>query len=378
MKYGHLERFNITLRALAPVFIGSGERLNKKEYILNKRKGIIHFPDFALLVTFLKSRGLLPKYEEFLIQPRYNDFQAFLRENKIAEAEYPSFISYSIAAGEAAQAANFREVLTFIKDSDGRPYIPGSSLKGAIRTALAAYLMNNRDWNRFRQKIERADNSGHMRYYLSSESKSLEKQIFYRLDVKNPRNGEVLNSPINDIMQGIRISDSVPLGFENLTLTGKYDRRPDGTANRLPIFRECLVPGSEVQLMMTLDKPVLAKVGLSIDSIEAALHSFADAYYANFEQFFKELPEDTSLAAQKGVDIFLGGGAGFVSKTLVYNLFSQRDKALPFTAKILSKQFPRHGHFKDAAKYKVSPHILKTTMYAGEYYQMGRCELILK
>ena len=65
MKYGHLERFNITLRALAPVFIGSGERLNKKEYILNKRKGIIHFPDFALLVTFLKSRGYCLSMKSF-------------------------------------------------------------------------------------------------------------------------------------------------------------------------------------------------------------------------------------------------------------------------------------------------------------------------
>lgn len=378
MKYGHLERFDITLRALAPIFIGSGEHLNKKEYIFDKQQGIIHFPDFARLITFLKSRTLLSKYEELLIQPQYNDFQAFLVKNKIVEAEYPSFVSYSIAAGEAAQVPNFREVLTFIKDSDGRPYIPGSSIKGAIRTALAAYLMKKGEWDRLRQNIDRADSSGNARYYLSNETKTLEKQIFYRLEIKNPRNGEVLAGPINDIMQGIRISDSAPLGFENLTLAGKYDRKPDGTANLLPIFRECLVPGSEARLVMTLDMPVLAKVGLNIDSIEDALHSFADEHYANFEQFFMELPEDAPVAAQQGVDIILGGGSGYVSKTLAYNLFSQRNQAVQLAAKIMAKQFPRHGHFKDATGYKVSPHILKTTMYAGKYYQMGRCELILK
>ncbi|NLK52426.1 MAG: type III-A CRISPR-associated RAMP protein Csm5 [Syntrophomonadaceae bacterium] len=378
MKYGHLERINLTLRMLAPVFIGSGERLNKKEYIFDAKKGIIYFLDLPRLVVFLKSRSLLSKYEEFLIQPRYKDFRVFLKENKIVEADYSSFVSYSITAGEAARVPNFREVVTFIKDADGRPYIPGSSLKGAIRTALAAQLMKKGDWDQERRNIEVADTSGPPRRYLSGESSILEKKAFYRLGIQNPKNGEVLFSPINDFMQGIRISDSAAVDFENLTLAGKYDRKPDGTFNLLPIFRECLIPGTEVQLLMTLDRPMLAKVGLDLNSIEDALHSFADDHYANFEQFFTELPEDASIEAKQGVDIILGGGAGYVSKTLTYNLLPMRDQAVSVTAKILAKQFQRHGHFKDASKYKVSPHILKTTMYAGEYYQMGKCELILK
>lgn len=378
MKYGHLERVNIILRSLAPVFIGSGERLNKKEYIFNAKKGIIYFPDFSRLFAFLKSRSLLPKYEEFLTKPRYNDFRAFLEENKIIEADYPHFVSYSIAAGEAARVSNFREVLTFINDSEGRPYIPGSTLKGVIRTALAAQLIKKGDWDRDRLNIKRADTSTAPRYYLSRENSTLEKKVFYRLGIRNPKNGEVLSSPINDFMQGIRISDSASVGFENLTLAGKYDRKPDGTVNLLPIFRECLIPGTEVHLHMTLDMPMLAKVGLNLNSIEDALHSFADEHYANFERIFAELPEDASVKAKQGVDIILGGGAGYVSKTLIYNLYPERDQAVSLAAKILAKRFHKHDHFKDASNYKVSPHILKTTMYAGEYYQMGKCELILK
>ena len=378
MKYGHLERLNIVLRALAPVFIGSGERLNKKEYIFDANKGVIYFPDFSRLIPFLKSRSLLPKYEEFLIQPRYKDFRAFLEDNKISKADYPSFVSYSIAAGEAARVQNFREVLTFVKDPEGRPYIPGSSVKGAIRTALAARLIKKGEWERDRRNIESADTSVAPRHYLSRESSALEKKIFFRLGIRDPENGEALSGPINDFMQGIRISDSASMDFENLTLAGKYDRKPDGTVNQLPIFRECLIPGAEAHLLMLLDMPVLAKVGLNLDSIEDALHSFADMHYANFEQIFAELPEDATAAPNQGVDIILGGGAGYVSKTLTYNLFPKREQAVPVAAKILAKQFQKHGHLKDAGNYNVSPHILKTTMYAGEYYQMGRCELILK
>lgn len=409
MLNGHLERREVILRLLAPVHIGSGERLNKKEYIFDGRSGSIYFPDFARLFTFLKERSLISKYEEFLLKPRDNDFRVFLGSHNITEADYPVFVRYQIAAGEAARSANFREVLTFIKDSAGRPYIPGSSLKGAIRTAIAAYLTQQGDWERSRQAIETADASAPPRRYLASETRSLESRVFYRLGIQD-RNGRIINDPVNDFMQGIRISDSAPMSFANLTLAGKYDRRTDGTVNSLPIFRECLIPGTEAHFMLTLDLPILAKVGLNLKIIEKALHIFADDHYANFEHAFPELPDDAPAAATQGVDLILGGGAGYVSKTITYNLFSprnragaqtpeqeqdnnrardqklqpgreqvtERSRALPLVSRILAKQFARHGHANDAQRHKVSPRMLKTTMYAGTYYQMGRCELIIK
>ncbi len=377
MKYGHLERLNITLRSLAPVYIGSGESLNKKEYVFDRQKGLIYFPNLPRLAAFLKSRSLLAKYEEYLYQQRQNDFLFFLKNNGIEEADYPSFISYSIEAGEAAQEPNFRNVLTFIKDAAGHPYIPGSSVKGAIRTALAAVLIKKGQWDRERREIAGADSSLGAKKFLARETGRLEKRIFYRLGIKDPKNGREINEPINDLMRGVSISDSAPLGFETMTLTGKYDRMPDGAINRLPIFRESLKPGSEARLTMTLDTAMLAKAGLNVRGIETALHSFADQHYANFEQYFAEKPADTAGSAQRGADIILGGGTGYVSKTLLYNLFTRQD-ALDLAAKIMVKQFPRHGHGKDAAVYKVSPHALKMAMYGGQYYQMGRCELILE
>ena len=85
----------------------------------------------------MKSRGLLAKFERFLTQSRNNDLRVFLEENSVREKDYLTFTSYSIEAGEAARIPNFREVLTFLKGPDGLPYIPGSSLKGVIRTALS-------------------------------------------------------------------------------------------------------------------------------------------------------------------------------------------------------------------------------------------------
>ncbi len=378
MKYGHLERLDITLRALGPVFIGSGESLNKKEYIFDARKGLIHFPDLPRLVAFLKSRSLLQDYENYLYRQQRNDLRNFLMSNGVAETDYPSFVSYSIEAGEAARAPNFRETLTFIKDSTGYPYIPGSSVKGAVRTALAAMLIQKGSWDSSRREISNADSSVNARRFLARETVRLENKIFSRLGIKDPRDGREINSPVNDLMRGVSISDSAPLSFETLTLTGKFDRSPDGAVNRLPIFREVLKPGSQARLVITLDTTMLAKAGLNAQSIEKALHCFADQHYESFERHFAENTDDAAVPADQGVDIILGGGAGYVSKTLVYNLFQQREQALGLAAKIMAKQFPRHGHGKDATGYRVSPHMLKTTMYNGRYYQMGRCELIIE
>ncbi|HZJ84464.1 MAG TPA: type III-A CRISPR-associated RAMP protein Csm5 [Syntrophomonadaceae bacterium] len=379
MKYGHLERLDITLRTLAPLFIGSGESYTKKEYILDPDTRQIHFPYLPDLITYLKNRNCLQEYEKFLLRADKNDLGLFLKENKIRPKEYDEFVAYSIDAGEAIENEQFREVLTFMKDAYGLPYIPGSSLKGAIRTAIAAQLIKEDDFNWARRGIENADTSVRPRRYLSREDNNINRRIFFRLEHKDIRTNELIRNPINDFMQGIRVSDSHPLELINLTLVGKHERKPDGSVALLPIFRECLIPGSEAKLQITLDKPILAKAGITIDFIERALHNFADDHYESFEQHFEEKSEDAEIAANQGVDLILGGGAGFVSKTLIYNLYNEREMALARAAFILNKQFPpNHGHSKSLRLYKVAPHVLKTTKYKGQYYQMGRCELIIE
>ena len=380
MRYGHLEKIKFKLRLLAPLFIGSGQRLTKKEYIFDTGKGKVFFPDMPKLVRFLKERHMLTTYESFLNNPRQKDFKGFLDAHNIGSKEYNDFILYSIDAGEAVNSQRFREVLTFIKDPEGRPYIPGSSLKGALRTAIASFVLKRGGWSYQRKSVEQGvGNFKGAKKYLSWENKNLEEKLFARLDIKNPRKPEQkLPVPINDLMRGIQVSDSLPLDFKHLTLTGKYDRQPDGNYKLLPIFRECLIPGSEAHFSITFDLPMLKKAGLAPSDLEKALHGFSDAYYENFEEFFAELPDDALTGAQEGVDMFLGGGAGFVSKTLIYNLFPDHKRALELTAKIMSHQFPRHKHDKDVKVYKVSPHTLKTTFYQGQYYQMGRCELIME
>ena len=61
----------------------------------------------------------------------------FLRENKVKVEDYQQFADYEIYdVNEIIENRSLKGIQQFVKDNMGYPYIPGSSLKGAIRTAI--------------------------------------------------------------------------------------------------------------------------------------------------------------------------------------------------------------------------------------------------
>ena len=169
MRYGHLERKKLTIKTLSPVYIGSGLTIGKKEYIFDKEREIIHFVDMPALYSYLKSVNLLNEYEKFLLNKSRNDLLVFLQENRVDENAFKSFVRYSIDGGEAAREERFKGIMTFIKDPEGKPYIPGSGLKGAIRTVLAAYLLKRENISYNKEEILRAQVPRYSMAYLRHE-----------------------------------------------------------------------------------------------------------------------------------------------------------------------------------------------------------------
>jgi CRISPR type III-A-associated RAMP protein Csm5 len=93
-------------------------------------------------------------------------------------------------------------------------------------------------------------------------------------------------------------------------------------------------------------------------------------YYIGFQKKFNGIP------APKTNYLYLGGGSGFVSKTVLNSLYKDDKDKIRLTQKVLEKtKVPRnHKHYKDN-EYGVSPHIIKCTRYQGQTLQMGLCKL---
>ena len=72
---------------------------------------------------------------------------------------------------------------------------------------------------------------------------------------------------------------------------------------------------------------------------------------------------------------YLGGGAGFVSKTMICHLFD-KEECIRTTQKIFeqTKVPEKHGHRKDHT-LGTSPHIVKYTRYEGRILEFGKCTM---
>ena len=137
------------------------------------------------------------------------------------------------------------------------------------------------------------------------------------------------------------------------------------------ILRECLRSGTHIEFTITIDTQTCP---YDVDKIMEAIKVFNDMYYDCFLSKFnsKKRPEDT---------IYLGGGAGFVSKTIIYSLFGAEEGVEVaenvFRNTLNRDVFISHGH-KNDSRYGVSPHILKCTRMNGKRFQMGMCRFIIE
>ena len=71
--------------------------------------------------------------------------------------------------------------------------------------------------------------------------------------------------------------------------------------------------------------------------------------------------------------LFLGGGAGFFSKTLSYP-YEGKQLALQHVSAFMCKSFRAHHHENDPA-LGISPHTMKYGLYQQELFPFGPCKV---
>ena len=140
---GQLEVFDLTLTAKAPVFIGSGKSYVKKEYVfLTPRFARVSCDEVMLLdetkfFHLLLERKLEDKYTQFMLGAQTDLYRFLTAECCLSLNDIRAVSRYSIAAADALDAEHsLKEINAFVRGADGRVYVPGSSVKGALRTAI--------------------------------------------------------------------------------------------------------------------------------------------------------------------------------------------------------------------------------------------------
>lgn len=347
---GHLQTFTLTLKTTTPVFIGCGKSYNKKEYIFDEREQTAAFVDEELLFSFLVKNRLVDAYEQYMLGNRWRGLKEFLLDNRVPQSQINKLIRCRIDARDALdESHSLKEIQRLVRDGQGRVYVPGSSIKGVLRTVLLkSMLLENPPVNS-----------------LSLNGKDApEERWLHTLSLKPD-----VRNPLNSIMQGIRVSDSLPIEDDAMCLSRKIDTFRDGGVNKLNLCRECIQPGTEIHCVLTLDQSVL-QGKITCESILSAIARVSEYYQATVTRKYPYAPNDLTART-----ILLGGGVGFQSKTVTDSIYGT--EALQVTSEILSKSFSAHHHGKDVRE-GISPRALKQTVYKKAAYTYGACEVFLQ
>lgn len=161
--------YKLKLNVLTPLYIGAGKEkdwvkgfdfivLDENLYIFNQNK----------LFNYLNNKELLEEYVKIISkkQYKYYEIEKFFREHignnleDIAEATYNNC------------SVTTSEIKSFIRDGMGNAYIPGSSIKGAIRSVLF-----NKLYNAHKNHIKNNDKNEYIKLALGDFDKSIMRYI---------------------------------------------------------------------------------------------------------------------------------------------------------------------------------------------------------
>lgn len=367
----YLKTYRIKLRTQGPVFVGNGKELSKKEYLF-LNNGNIGIMDISKMYALMAKKNLLPAFEDFMVNDARNDLRRWMQEKRIDKKEYLSCIRYSVEQGDTTlQRGRKLQIMECIKDPYGLPYLPGSTLKGMLRTILLSNELLKKNGEvvcqaeQLVRKVERTDGKINRNSYLKREVKQVETAAFHTLDREKTKKEDA----VNDILSGFIVSDSNPVSIEQLVMCQRWEYHTNGTERTINMLRECIKPGVEIYFDLTIDEK---RCNITIEELLKAIERVTHCYNKCFIHAFKEINEIPINS------VYVGGGTGYVSKTITYPMLG-KERGIPFTKKIFEDiKVPRnHKHDLDK-EYGASPHILKCTKYAGKLYQMGLCSLTVE
>lgn len=375
----------------SPVHIGNGRAIEKNEYVYDPINKQVHVIDIPKLYTDLVP-ALQNRFEDFYIENR-QDLKTWLKFNRgwQDKEQYKKYISYSMATGtpiEVKERGGFKlcEIKSFVKDPFIKPYVPGSSVKGLLRSALLSYVLHEQV-NDFTSEIGKlldevfTEEKVNPKKFLRKEIIALENSIFNSWLRKKRSSfiGKELpaEDAVNCCLSGLIVGDSAPLTCDKLIVCQKIDQTPKGENKSLPIFRECLMSGTMVEFKLAIDNELCP---FSIDDIKKGITCYCndqrDGFYKKFIDYAAKDHEDCC---------YLGGGVGFVSKTVnqVICDIDGGNSSLEANDNIFYRTLNRkiyeiHHHNLDQVKFKVSPHMRKLTLYKNQYYDMGKVHFIFE
>ncbi len=355
----------IQFKTVSPIFVGSGEEVTPLSFIQKRNMVNILNEDIFFQNVSDKAREIyLDWIDPILDNPRgkYDTRLSFgsfvqdkLKVDPFAFVKKLDCIRYSVrVSSDVPLNKGFKAI---IKNPQDQPYLPGTEIKGALRTAiLFAMLHDENKYNQFKELFIEAkpkiqsliveyNRLKGERFLNRRELSKVRNQIKNQLkQIENALEEKLLRGKKNDakydLLRFLRVSDSEPMTIDALQLEYSKSlgtKRPTDT-----IIESLHLPDHQVgEFRLEIidnQSELFRELGLlnsvSIDALMKACYKHAAAilaieaeYFKGYATLSKYVAELTKLNTPQTPLLRLGGGQGQLSITIV-SWFCARDPEL--------------------------------------------------
>uniref|UniRef100_A0A831U771 CRISPR system Cms protein Csm5 n=1 Tax=Thermus islandicus TaxID=540988 RepID=A0A831U771_9DEIN len=307
---GFLRSFRLELEALSPVHVGTGEAYPAYAYVPDFAKKEVHLLDPGALLLALpeaRKRQYLekvaqgPKAAQEVLRYLYEEGQ-LPREAVLRTLPASSAFLETVRSATEEAALEYRP----LPSSPLGPYLPGSSVKGSLRTAWLFHVLMERgqvaEWDQ-KAKVWRLrawrERDGEVLIHPSRNPGLSENQDFEGAVLGYARKGRRGLDLYQDPFRAVRLSDSGPTPTF-LNRIGVF--HPTKDTSGMVLLAETFRRDTRFVLTLRYHEGLGQRGGVSMPIPPEALARALRDYYGRVAEWEKRLAEDYGL--KKALEVY--------------------------------------------------------------------------
>lgn len=381
-----IDHAQLSLTIVSPTNIGGSETLTTKDYMYNYDAGEVYLLNNYEWFRFLARHNKLAEFEIYMqnemVRPNGRTMYDWAK-NTIGSSQLTKDV-LGPAIGSIIKSSIYNEgrknslndITPQIRGANGEVYIPGSSIKGVIDSAIISHMLRNN--KAFRSNVQRELRKV-LDVYKRKNAGSLFKDIFKMVNqaiikhihVLTNNDGKPLKGILASAFRGISVSDAMPMSTIQTEVLKKEDScvDEDGT-HEISVHRECILPNQKFFFTLTLDTAITKGIGItSVDQVLEILQEDFDATHKLLASKFKKVSPSVFKALEPA-NAYIGSNTGFIQKTIIMAAFTDDEKTgIDIIRAILDVNFQKAEH--DRKDIIMAPRAIKLVKWNGHYYEMG-------
>ncbi|AFI04688.1 type III-A CRISPR-associated RAMP protein Csm5 [Helicobacter cetorum] len=241
----HKTIYKYKVSVLSPIHIGSGNSFELNYNMFYKNNSLYLCDEFKLMDYFLTKNPKLEYFEKEKMLLKFTEFIKNSKEIPFIRKIENNFILRNKPLLEhiSSQVIKDNQILSL-------PYIPGSSIKGGLRTAILNGIVPGKENNKI--IFNQTRNSDCQKIFNALDNKKFFKNNSLNKDRFKPNDEDFIN-----VFKDLYISDSQSLKtkvYQSINmkkLKDHQDKRKNGNIERCKNFLECIIPEQTFEITIT-------------------------------------------------------------------------------------------------------------------------------